>query len=256
MTSNITPESYSAVASHYDDELNETSFWGELARESYEAIVIKPRYEVILDVGCGTGLALHHLQGRAPSHVHLFGVEPSEEMRRLAERRNAASPNVELRDGRFESIPLPDDSVDYLYSLWAFHWSTDPRRAAEEIRRVLRRDGELDLRFIGLQTGGDFSRKVGEVLRRYVDLETRLNAASVMTSLDADHVHELFASFAASGLTVTEEFATHYASLESHWAWQIRSEAHYSVIAPEERARFDADLRAAIASLGDERGVP
>jgi len=256
MSAHTPAESYSRIASKYDGQSNEYSLWGELARGMYEGIVLKPQYRVIVDVGCGTGAALNHLQGRASPSVQLIGVEPSEQMRRLAEQRNAGIASVELREGSFEKLPLADGSVDYLYSIWAFHWTSDPRRAAEEIRRVLKDDGEMDLLFIGLNTGREFARKTAEVLSRYVDLETRLRAASMMASLDRGQVEELFSRFEAVGLTVEEETTTHYDTLDAHWAWQIRSESHYSVIPPGDRDRFDADLRAAIASLGDDRGIP
>ena len=256
MSAHTPAESYSKIASKYDGQSNEYSLWGELARGMYEGIVLKPQYRVIVDVGCGTGAALNHLQGRASPSVQLIGVEPSEQMRRLAEQRNAGIASVELREGSFEKLPLADGSVDYLYSIWAFHWTSDPRRAAEEIRRVLKEDGELDLLFIGLNTGREFARKTAEVLSRYVDLETRLRAASMMASLDRGQVEELFSRFEAVGLTIEEETTKHYDTLDAHWAWQIRSESHYSVIPPGDRDRFDTDLRAAIASLGDDRGIP
>ncbi|HVH45116.1 MAG TPA: beta-ketoacyl synthase N-terminal-like domain-containing protein, partial [Labilithrix sp.] len=256
MNPRTTAASYSAIADQYDAPSNETSFWGELAREAYEGIVLLPRYRLVVDVGCGTGLALKHLRGRAPASTQLIGVEPAEQMRLLAQRRLTGDEGIEVRDGRFEELPLADASVDYLFSLWAFHWVSEPERAGAELRRVLKRDADLDLWFVGLNTGAEFARVTGDVLRRYVDGETRLRAASTMTSFDRDVVERVFSFFETSGLTVTEETATHYDSLERHWAWQVRSEAIYSVISPEERHRFDVELRAALAGLGDERGIP
>ncbi|WP_158624963.1 type I polyketide synthase [Corallococcus terminator] len=256
MSMDIPATSYSKVADQYDSESNETSFWGEFARRAYEGFVLKPNHRLVVDVGCGTGLALHHLQGCAPESTRFIGVEPSELMRLRAQQRNRNAASVELREGSFEALPLADASVDYLYSIWAFHWSSDPRRASAEIRRVLKEDGDLDMWFIGLNTGREFASKTAEVLSRYVNLETRLRAASMMAAFDRNVVDELFSGFALPGLTITEETESHYDSLEAHWAWQIRSEAHFSVIPPEKREQFDAELRAALASLGDERGVP
>jgi len=179
MKPSIAVSSYSAVAHKYDGAANENSFWGELARRSYESIALESSYRVIVDIGCGTGLALHHLRSRAPDTMTLIGIEPAEQMRLLAEQRSAGVAGIEFREGRFEELPLAEASVDYLYSIWALHWTTEPDRAAAEIKRVLKDDGEMDLWFTGLNTGGEFSRKTGEVLRRYVGLEARLRAASV-----------------------------------------------------------------------------
>src|SRR5512140_387908 len=249
-------DSYSTIAEDYDSIANEMSFWGTLAREFYESIVLKPSYGVAVDLGCGTGTALSHLRTRASSETMLIGIEPAEPMRRVAEARCAGVAGVEFREGRFEAIPLPAASVDYLYSIWALHWISDPERAAAEIRRVLSADGEMDLWFAGLHTGGEFSRKVSEVLRRYGGLEACLRAASVATPFDRSLVERLFSFLGPAGLTITEETTTHYDTLDAHWAWQLRSEAYYSVVAPADRGRFEAELRCALATLEDEWGIP
>lgn len=99
MSSSRTADSYSAIASRYDGESNETSFWGELARQAYDNIVLVPRYRLIADVGCGTGLGLHHLVGRAAPSARFVGIEPAEQMRMLAQHRLAGCERVEVRDG-------------------------------------------------------------------------------------------------------------------------------------------------------------
>jgi len=64
---------------------------------------------------------------------------------------SAPSGRVEIRDGQFEQLPLADASVDYLYSLWAMHWVSDARRAAAELRRVMKPESELE----ESRSGGD-----------------------------------------------------------------------------------------------------
>ncbi|WP_394849564.1 SDR family NAD(P)-dependent oxidoreductase [Pendulispora brunnea] len=259
MNLRTTAASYSAIADRYDDESNETSFWGELAREAYENIVISPKHRLVVDVGCGTGLALEHLRGRAPESTRFVGIEPAEQMRQLAKERmgkRRGESHVEIYDGRFEELPLPDASVDYLYSIWAFHWVSDPRRAAVELRRVLKKDADIDLWFVGMNTGREFAQITGEILRKYVDLEARVRAASMMASFDRDLVLDLFSFLDPRGLSVTEETATHHDTLERHWAWQVRSETFYSSIPASARDRFDAEWRGALSELAGDRGIP
>ena len=55
MTTHTTASSYSAIADRYDDPANETSFWGRLARQAYERMVLAPGYQLVVDVGCGSG---------------------------------------------------------------------------------------------------------------------------------------------------------------------------------------------------------
>ena len=51
-------------------------------------------------------------------------------------------PELEIRAGRGEAIPLPDASVDLVTVSSAWHW-LDPEQAGTEIARVLRPGGRL-----------------------------------------------------------------------------------------------------------------
>jgi SAM-dependent methyltransferase len=92
--------------------------------------------EVAVDVAAGTGLFTRALAGWVDT---VIAVEPDPQMRAvLAER----SPDVDVRDGTGESIPLPDASADAVYVASAWHW-LDESRALPEIARVLRDGGRL-----------------------------------------------------------------------------------------------------------------
>lgn len=96
----------------------------------------------VLEVGLGAGpnLALYD-----PAKVELvFGLEPSEGMRRKAAGAIAAAPvPVELIDLPGEEIPLDDDSVDTVVLTYTL-CSIGPWQAAlEQMRRVLKPGGRL-----------------------------------------------------------------------------------------------------------------
>src|SRR5215471_6275516 len=248
-------DSYSTIAQHYNSYANKSSFWERLARAAYEGIDLKV-YKTGVDVGCGTGLAIEFLGRKSRDGVRIVGIEPAERMRSLAKERVAQLNNVDVLAGEFESIPLPDASVDYLYSIWAFHWVHNPSLAVKELQRVLKTDAELDLWFVGWNTGREFAQAASRVLGKYVNLEERIEAASVLASFDRRIVEDLFSFLDRRGLMIEEETVTHFDTFENHWAWQIRSEAHYAVVPNWRRAEFDAELKDAIRSLGDERGIP
>jgi SAM-dependent methyltransferase len=98
----------------------------------------------ILDLGSGPGHLVRELGRRLPA-ARVVGVEPFEEMRRLAVARGG-----EFIHGAAEAIPLEDGSVDLVVStLSAHHWSDMPA-SFRELDRVLRAGGEAwiyDLRF-------------------------------------------------------------------------------------------------------------
>lgn len=104
------------------------------------------RDATVVDIGSGPGDLLAELRSRAPD-AQLVGVEPSEEMRKIAARRGVVSV-----DGRAEALPFADGAVDLVMSTLSSHHWEDVRAAFAEIRRVLRRGGEAriyDFRFAG-----------------------------------------------------------------------------------------------------------
>jgi len=92
----------------------------------------------VLDLGAGTGKFLASLKATGAT---LVAVEPVEAMRaQLA----AANPDVDVRAGTAEAIPLPDASIDGVICAQAFHWFAN-ERALAEIHRVLKPGGVLGL---------------------------------------------------------------------------------------------------------------
>ena len=92
--------------------------------------------EVAVDLAAGTGLFTRELIGRA---ARVVAVEPDARMREVLARR---SPEVDVREGWGEAMPLPDASADAVFVSTAWHW-LDPARAVPEIARVLRPGGRL-----------------------------------------------------------------------------------------------------------------
>ena len=77
---------------------------------------------VVLDLAAGTGKLTRALVARG---LEVLAVDPSSEM--LAELRTAV-PDLEVREGTAEAIPLEDATVDAVTVAQAFHWF-DPQPA-------------------------------------------------------------------------------------------------------------------------------
>jgi SAM-dependent methyltransferase len=69
--------------------------------------------------------------------VHVYAVEPNQEMREAGERLLGARPGFTSIAGTAEATGLPAASVDLVTAGQAFHWF-DSRRAGAEFRRILR----------------------------------------------------------------------------------------------------------------------
>ncbi len=101
--------------------------------------------ETVLDLGSGAGfdafLAARHIGDAG----HVIGVDMTPEMIEKA-RANAAEggfTNVEFRQGRLESLPLEDASVDAVTSNCVINLVPDKSVVFREIARVLRPGGRL-----------------------------------------------------------------------------------------------------------------
>lgn len=91
--------------------------------------------ERVLDLGCGTGNAAEVV---AAAGAAVVGVDPSERLLAVARDR---VPEAEFLTGSAEAIPLDDDAVDAVVSVFAVIFCDAAERAADEILRVLRPGG-------------------------------------------------------------------------------------------------------------------
>lgn len=95
-----------------------------------------------LEIGAGTGLNLEHFPD-AVTELVLAEPDPhmSKRLRRRLEARPRPAAGVEMVDAEAEQLPFEDASFDTVVVTLVLCSARDPRRAVEEIRRVLRPGG-------------------------------------------------------------------------------------------------------------------
>ena len=95
---------------------------------------------VVGDIGCGTG----QLTATIAPHVRrVVAVDGSRDMLEAARKRMQDLPNVDLRQGELESLPIQDEELDAAMLSLVLHYAPDPARTLEEVARVLRPGGRL-----------------------------------------------------------------------------------------------------------------
>lgn len=115
-----------------------------LTRWSIEHIGLPSRAD-ILDVGCGSGMALRLMAAEVGSGA-LTGVDLSPEMVRLTESTNrdlVATGRLRAMLGDALHLPVQDESVDLVTATETFYFWQDPDRGLRECHRVLRPGGRL-----------------------------------------------------------------------------------------------------------------
>jgi ubiquinone/menaquinone biosynthesis C-methylase UbiE len=259
MQTTINPivETYSRLAKTYDDDLNQRSCWGLAAEKALASIIIKDRYQLVLDVGCGTGRALSRLACNSRAGIEFIGMDPAKNMRLHAIERTKENRNIKILDGSFETIPLETWSVDYIYSIFAFHWTTDLEASVKEIARVLKPAGELDLFFIGRNNGREFIQQTSPIFLKYMGPALLLDSARMRKQLKKEEAFQLFAStLPPQRLSVEESHETYYDTLDGHLGWWVRVEGQFIGIPAKEREACNREVREALLGLAGEKGIP
>ncbi len=95
----------------------------------------------VLDIGCGTGRLLRKEKARWPK-AQFIGVDPATGMIENARR---LMPDAKFYVSQAESLPLPDASVDLVFSTASYNFWQDKEKGLREIKRVLQVGGRLFL---------------------------------------------------------------------------------------------------------------
>ncbi|MEU4361664.1 class I SAM-dependent methyltransferase [Promicromonospora sp. NPDC023987] len=134
-------------STHRDDPWSSVAddwgrYWGGFARPVWEPLLTTAAIGSgtrVLDVGCGTGELLEHLQERGARPA---GVDPASRMAELARARAIGS---DVRLGDFEQLPFDDGAFDALLAVNALQLTEDQERALAEAARVLVPGGTIGL---------------------------------------------------------------------------------------------------------------
>lgn len=92
------------------------------------------------DLGCGTGQLTETI---APYVRQVIAVDGSADMLDAARRRLGERPNVDIRQGDLEALPLEAGELDCAMLALVLHYSPDPARALVEVARVVKPGGRL-----------------------------------------------------------------------------------------------------------------
>jgi SAM-dependent methyltransferase len=95
----------------------------------------------VLEIGAGTGLNLEHYPAGLTELVLAEPVEPV--MRRLVERARRTSVPARISVAPAEHLPFPDGTFDTVVSTLTLCTVSEPERALNELRRVMRPTGRL-----------------------------------------------------------------------------------------------------------------
>lgn len=164
---------------------------GTTAPSSYsllEAVVPRDaRPLVVLDLACGDGHLLELLARRKQPGLSLLGLDMSEH--ELAAARARLNGAATLIQGRAQSLPFGDASVDVVLSHLALMLMDDVETVLAEVRRVLKPGGRVSIVVGGDLVPGDALEVFAGLMKSAVAAPLRLGDARVRS---ADGLRTLF----------------------------------------------------------------
>ena len=98
----------------------------------------------VLDIGSGYGGSARYLMKKYGCHVGCLNLSETQNIRnRELNEKESISLAINVIDGSFEEIPIPDGSVDVVWSQDAILHSGDRKKVFEEVLRVLAKGGQF-----------------------------------------------------------------------------------------------------------------
>lgn len=142
-------EPFEKYSNKYED-------WFEDNKYAYQSEInaikdILPVFKSGIEIGVGSG------KFALPFNIKL-GIEPSAEMRRLAESRG-----ITVLDGIAENLPLENEKFDLVLMVTTLCFLDDVKKAFSEVYRILKPEGYFVNGFV------DKNSKIGKIYQKYKD---------------------------------------------------------------------------------------
>jgi len=161
-------EEFFASAAGQWDRLRREVFGRDSALHALPALV-DPRW-IVGDLGCGTGETSAAL---APFVARTIAVDRSGEMLQAARRRLRDLPNVDVRRGELEALPIDDAELDAALMLLVLHHVPDPAAALGEAARTMKPGARFVLCDMLPHDREEYKKEMGHVWLGFADDQLR-----------------------------------------------------------------------------------
>lgn len=100
-------------------------------------------YQHFLDIGCGTGWAVHYVANKLNDNGKFIGVDISDGMLDKAKQRENGFKNIHFIKSSSDNLPFENEYFDFVICTNSFHHYPDPHKTLSEIYRVLKKNGQF-----------------------------------------------------------------------------------------------------------------
>ena len=151
-------QKFDGYADKYDEWFmkNENLFTSEL--RLFEKVLGDISGKKLLSVGCGSGLFESYIDSS-----NIDGIEPSEDMGRIAEKRGVKV----IKYGLIEDVELKDESYDIIYFNGSSSYMENLVPVYEKCLKAIRKNGKLILLDVPKESAFGFMYLLGKSLNTY-----------------------------------------------------------------------------------------
>lgn len=187
---------FNQAATEYDSVAVLQQEVGASMLQRLDYIKIKP--QKILDLGAGTGFMTKQIAERFPD-AEIYALDVAEQMLQYNREQTENKLNYICAD--LNKIPLPDNSIDFIYSNMVIHWVKNIDHALLEIRRVLTPEGLILFSTLGPDTLKELRASWAKVddythVNNFMDLhdvgDAMLRAKFSDPVMDAEYIQLLY----------------------------------------------------------------
>ncbi len=189
--------------------------------------------EVILEVGCGSGVLVRWLARQTGGANWILGVDINRYLLREAvalARREGLADAITFQEGNAEALPLPDNSVDVALACTVLEEGDADRMLAEMVR-VTRSGGRVAVIVRSIDVPWVVNLPLRAALKTKVEAPGRVGSgAAARGCADAS----IYRRFHAAGLTQPTLFPQFEAITKAEPRFAGFQQQHLSTLSPEE----------------------
>lgn len=119
----------------------------------------------VLDLACGDGFLMRHILPQIGPKARVYGVDMSVGELEVA-RAQVRDPRVSFFEATAQALPLPDQSVDFVFSHMAFMLMAPIEPVVSELARVLKPGGSFSAVIGSRRFATDFFEQISVLVRQ------------------------------------------------------------------------------------------
>ena len=247
-------------ATVYDDPMNKNFVYGKLTIDFVNKINFERKNETIADIGCGTGFAFEIIYEKLKKDSKkCIGVEPAKGMLELAKNKFKLDTNFSFYEGTFAKTSLKSKSVDKIISTLALHWVPSLGDSIKELKRILKKNGSIDILMIAKDDGEGFKQPIVEAMKKHLSFKQIMKAATLAQRVSSKHIYDYFnKEFDLKNkytFSVQNVKRIIYGTFDEHMKWW-RARSEQIIAEVKNKDNFMKDLKNKLATINTKKGIP